>query len=241
MKVKVTKDGPYQVTENTPIKEEIITPVGDHNEYRPGAAVKPDKAEEYYLCRCGHSKHAPFCDGTHAKIGFDGTEVADRRPYVERVKKGAQAGGRDGAAGIVEGTTMRLLDDGRCAFARFCDRDGSEVWTLTSQDADPEKREQAIVGAANCPAGRLVEVAKDGSHKPLESELPGEVVILQDPAEGTSAGIAVRGPVQLIAADGTAYEQRNRVALCRCGASGNKPFCDASHIGVKYHDGRGEA
>ncbi|MEO0425364.1 MAG: CDGSH iron-sulfur domain-containing protein [Pseudomonadota bacterium] len=30
-------------------------------------------------------------------------------------------------------------------------------------------------------------------------------------------------------ADGTALEATERVALCRCGASSNKPFCDGSH------------
>ena len=33
-------------------------------------------------------------------------------------------------------------------------------------------------------------------------------------------------------AGGTEYEVRNRVTLCRCGRSRNKPFCDGSHITV---------
>ena len=37
-------------------------------------------------------------------------------------------------------------------------------------------------------------------------------------------------------ADGTTYETRNRVTLCRCGASKNKPLCDGSHGDVGFHD-----
>ena len=35
-------------------------------------------------------------------------------------------------------------------------------------------------------------------------------------------------------ADGEAYEARNRVTLCRCGASNNKPFCDGKHVEINF-------
>jgi CDGSH-type Zn-finger protein len=37
--------------------------------------------------------------------------------------------------------------------------------------------------------------------------------------------------------DGTQYEIRNRVTLCRCGASRNKPFCDGNHVLIVFNDG----
>jgi CDGSH-type Zn-finger protein len=37
-------------------------------------------------------------------------------------------------------------------------------------------------------------------------------------------------------ADGAPYEVRNRVTLCRCGASRNKPFCDGTHASIGFKD-----
>ena len=41
----------------------------------------------------------------------------------------------------------------------------------------------------------------------------------------------ITGPFELIDADGVAYElpEGETVALCRCGRSATKPFCDATH------------
>lgn len=42
--------------------------------------------------------------------------------------------------------------------------------------------------------------------------------------------LLVRGPFELDGADGEAIDPRRRtIALCRCGRSRTRPFCDASH------------
>lgn len=54
--IRVNDNGPYKV-------EGTVTLVdAEGNEYQ--------KKEKYYLCRCGHSKNKPFCDGSHSKEGF---------------------------------------------------------------------------------------------------------------------------------------------------------------------------
>jgi len=41
--------------------------------------------------------------------------------------------------------------------------------------------------------------------------------------------LLVSGEVQLVDAEGNAFETREQFALCRCGLSKNKPFCDGAH------------
>jgi CDGSH-type Zn-finger protein len=47
----------------------------------------------------------------------------------------------------------------------------------------------------------------------------------------------VTGPVKLIDADGTEYDLSGKggaVALCRCGGSSTKPFCDGTHSKIGF-------
>lgn len=45
----------------------------------------------------------------------------------------------------------------------------------------------------------------------------------------------VQGPVELVDADGNAYlVEREVIALCRCGASEKKPFCDGTHSRIGF-------
>ena len=63
------------------------------------------------------------------------------------------------------------------------------------------------------------------------------IVLVEDERRGVSGPVWVRGGVEVLSGDGDAYEVRNRVTLCRCGESRNKPFCDASHVRVRFREG----
>jgi CDGSH-type Zn-finger protein len=45
----------------------------------------------------------------------------------------------------------------------------------------------------------------------------------------------VKGDVKLVDAEGKEYETKQQFALCRCGLSANKPFCNGAHRG-KFED-----
>jgi CDGSH-type Zn-finger protein len=226
-RIKVTKNGPYQVEGRVPLSRQYIEPnaQGESWEWREGERFEVSKT--YRLCRCGGSANKPFCDDTHERIGFDGTEVASRDPYWEQ-------------ADVVEGPELVLTDVQRlCAFARFCDARG-QIWNLVERSGD---RAAALAQreAAHCPSGRLItwKRAPDGSLAPAgEQTFEPSIGVVEDPAIGVSGPLWVRGGIPVESADGTTYEIRNRVTLCRCGASGNKPFCDGSHATIGFKDDR---
>jgi CDGSH-type Zn-finger protein len=215
-RVRVSKNGPYIVSGGIPLAIKEIR--NDAEGYcSTWHEVKTYLLKEQYaLCRCGHSKNKPFCDGTHAKIPFDGTETAEDVPYLDRAEK-------------IDGPDLSLTDsDGMCVHARFCMRAGG-IWNLTRQSDIHEARDIAIEEAGNCPSGRLVVWDKK-SGKALEPEFEKSIVVIEYPTRSEHGPLWVRGGIPVESSDGHVYEIRNRVTLCRCGKSYNKPFCDGSHI-----------
>ena len=90
--------------------------------------------------------------------------------------------------------------------------------------------------ANHCPAGRLV-IHDKTTGKEIEEPLEPSIGMGEDPAMGCSGPLWVRGGIPIESANGKKYETRNRVTLCRCGASHNKPFCNGSHASIKFQDG----
>jgi CDGSH-type Zn-finger protein len=63
--IRCRENGPFVI--QAPIK--VVDHLGNEYPLNPGK-------ETYALCRCGHSKNKPFCDGTHRECGFQGGPLA---------------------------------------------------------------------------------------------------------------------------------------------------------------------
>jgi CDGSH-type Zn-finger protein/uncharacterized Fe-S cluster protein YjdI len=81
-----------------------------------------------------------------------------------------------------------------------------------------------------CPTGALHYTRRDGG---VPDETPSEQATIVPMPDGP---LYVRGFVQLRSADGKVIIEDMRLALCRCGQSHNKPFCDNSHRGSGFRD-----
>jgi len=197
--INVMENGPY-----------VLEGAVEVRDARGEAVSEGDKA---FLCRCGRSSNKPFCDGTHNKVDFDGTETADRGPISER---------RD----AYEAAEVTILDDRSvCAHIGECTDGLPAVWKLgvepwIDQNAAPANEIKATV--KKCPSGALA-YAEPGSSETVEEQMSPAV------KASVNGPYFVRGGIPVMGSDGQAYEVRNRQALCRCGGSSNKPFCDGTH------------
>jgi CDGSH-type Zn-finger protein len=224
MKITVTKDGPYLVTGSVPLSRQTMLPdaEGLSEDWQQGETYPP--RAQYRLCRCGQSKHKPFCDDTHLEAQFDGSETANRQEYMQQAR-------------TFDGPAMQLTDaEPLCVHARFCTPNGG-VWGQVKHSDEPDVRRNFQRQVQNCPSGRLVAWDK-ASGQPLEPDVPPSIGLVEDPARNCSGPIWVRGGIPVVSADGQAYEVRRRQTLCRCGHSRNKPFCDGSHEPAGFRSDR---
>ena len=220
--IRVAKNGPYFVYGGPKLLQVFIenNETGHSGRYREGKSF--ETKDEIHLCRCGHSKNAPFCDGSHLKAGEDLTEAENFAPLLEGSME-------------IDGPKQILTDnEDYCAFSRFCDN-GKRVWNEV-QIPGKEHEELTEFMVHHCSAGRLLVWDKE-TKQPIESAEAAGIYPIEDPSIGCSGPLMVRGGIRVESANGQSYEIRNRQALCRCGKSSNKPFCNGAHASVKYQDG----
>jgi uncharacterized Fe-S cluster protein YjdI len=100
---------------------------------------------------------------------------------------------------------------------------GKKPWIdATGASAD------AIADAVRrCPSGALTFERSDGGPAEEVQKAPSMTVVKGGP-------LHVRGAIEIRGPDGAPLEVPPRFALCRCGASGNKPFCDNSHLTIGF-------
>jgi CDGSH-type Zn-finger protein len=222
-KVTITKNGPYLFSGKLPLSKviSIVGSSGEPEKWKKGK--KYPELEQYSLCRCGKSQNKPYCDGTHLKIGFNGEETADKKLYEDQAE-------------IIHGPKLDLADAKKlCSHARFCHLAGG-TWNNIEKSDDFNARKIAIKTSCNCPSGRLVAWDKK-TKAPIETKFDPSIEIIEDPQKKVSGPIWLKGGIELESSDSTKYETRNRMTLCRCGKSNNKPFCDGSHIDDGFNDG----
>jgi len=195
-------DGPLIVTN----VESLVNSKGERIQTRPKMS----------LCRCGHSNNKPFCDGTHASVGFTGAKSPERTPD----------GVYDYPGRSITVHYNRLL----CAASERCWRGlpeafryGHKPW-IVPDGADTHRVVETV---RRCPSGALRYTFR-GHIGPRHVHKPSIRIIRNGPYE-------VRG-IHLKTDEWNEGASKMHYTLCRCGQSKNKPFCDGSHWKVEFRD-----
>jgi CDGSH-type Zn-finger protein len=175
--------------------------------------AKPQMA----LCRCGGSANKPYCDGTHAKNGFASERLSD--------------GSKDKRDNYV-GTEITIHDNrGICAHAGRCTDGLPKVFRLKEEPwihPNNAKAEEIIATVRQCPSGALSYSIDGKEHRDQDRE--STVTVSKNGPYLVSGGPDLVGEAR---GEGASAEH---FALCRCGGSKNKPFCDGTHWHIKFTD-----
>ncbi|MFY0595057.1 MAG: CDGSH iron-sulfur domain-containing protein [Cognatishimia sp.] len=167
------------------------------------------------LCRCGESKNKPFCDGSHKDAGFE--------------SRGGTPAGRDRLL-TYEGKDISVtFNPLLCSHAAQCGKLAKHIFNANERpwvqpDNGTVEEVKAVIAA--CPSGALALADVDEPH------LTAERAQIQIEKNGPYWVLDVPSPVPPQAEN----MSERKYVLCRCGKSGNKPYCDGSHRDAKWRD-----
>jgi uncharacterized Fe-S cluster protein YjdI/CDGSH-type Zn-finger protein len=117
-----------------------------------------------------------------------------------------------------------------CIHARNCVRSLPLVFDAQRRpwiDVDAADADAIAAAIRTCPTGALHYRRLDGEAQ----EAPERETTVEPRPNGP---LYIRGRIRIVDRDGRLIREDTRVALCRCGASGNKPFCDGSHRRIGF-------
>lgn len=168
------------------------------------------------LCRCGLSKNKPFCDGAHRNAGFSDTR--DIEQEVIQHYPGRQV-------------TINF-NRSICSGAARCVNTLPSVFSSESSEdwisPDDDSLENIRAAVERCPSGAL------SLHDVKE-------VIGTEATKSPRIDVVQHGPynvqnIELVERPTASHANVLRYALCRCGLSKNKPYCDYSHAEKGWRD-----
>lgn len=217
--IKVKMGGPYLVEGDIPLvkKTQIVSEFGEPLNWQKDADLQ--EKGPYELCRCGQSKIKPYCDATHCEIDFEGKETASEDTFEDRQRVDERG------KGIVVKSDFSL-----CMNSGFCGNRNTNIKRMVPNTEEPAVRAEIMAMIDRCPSGTYsYSMSKDGED--VEADLPAQIAqTIEITSEGPIEGpLWVTGYIPVERADGKYLETRNRVTLCNCGASKNKPLCDGTH------------
>jgi CDGSH-type Zn-finger protein len=210
--ITAVPDGPYLVTNVPNVSNWLGEPI----------PVRPQLA----LCRCGASAIKPYCDGSHARTGFQSAKDPKRVPDRRDSYTGQQ---------------VTVLDNrGVCQHSGFCtDRLATAFHAGTEPFVTPSggRMDEIIRAVRDCPSGAL-SYAIDDREAREQADFAGQrepaIEVTKDGPYRITGGIALSDGDEDAARGAGA--SREHYALCRCGHSLNKPFCSGMHWTSGFRD-----
>ncbi len=121
-----------------------------------------------------------------------------------------------------------VWDYPKCIHSEHCWRELGTVFRRNEKpwiNLDGAETEAIIEQIDKCPSGALSYRMEGESSE--GSDLPKIIVAKDGP-------LLVQGDCILTLPDGSVDERKGKTALCRCGASSAKPFCDGSHSKINF-------